>query len=248
MSWRDFWDGDTPIYVNERHKLLHYRLIASGILEAIAELPDPPSPKTASGDPAAPPAAGPVVLDHGCGEALLAGDIALRCQRLYLCDAAASVRQKLSARFAALGNVAVVSPVEVADIPEASLDLVVANSLVQYLTAPEFASALRLWRHALKPNGRLFLADVLPKGSSPAADALALLRFGWQGGFLFAALGGLARTALSDYRKLRAELGLATYDEHEMIALLGEAGFKAERRHPNLGHNQARMAFLATIG
>jgi SAM-dependent methyltransferase len=236
MSWRDFWDGDTPIYVNERHKLLHYRLVARGIVDAIAELAHASPPK----------AAGPVLLDHGCGEALAAQDIAARCERLYLCDAAASVRQKVSARFSALGNVAVVSPVQVADIPETSLDLVVANSLVQYLTAPEFASALRLWRHALKPEGRLLLADVLPKDLSPVTDALALLRFGWQGGFLLAAAGGLVRTVLSDYRKLRAELGLASYEEKELIALLAEAGFRADRRYPNLGHNQARMAFLAT--
>jgi SAM-dependent methyltransferase len=238
VSWHEFWDGETPIYVNERHKLLHYRLVASGIIEAMAQLPDASPGK----------APGPVVLDHGCGEALSAQDVAGRCERLYLCEAAASLRQKLAARFAATGNVVVVSPIEVADIAAASLDLVVANSLVQYLTAPEFASALRLWRHALKPKGVLLLADVLPKGLSPLTDALALLRFGWQAGFLLAAMGGLVRTALSDYRKLRAELGLASYEEKEMIAPLAEAGFVARRRYPNLGHNQARMAFLAKPG
>lgn len=236
MSWLEFWDRDTPIYVNERHKLLHYRLVARGIVDAIAALSDASRAKVE----------GPVVLDHGCGEALAAQDIAARCERLYLCEAAASLRQKLAARFAEIGNVFVLSPVEVADIKQASLDLVVANSLVQYLTAPEFASALRLWRHALKPEGHLLLADVLPKGLSPAPDALALLRFGWQGGFLLAAAGGLVRTVLSDYRRLRAELGLASYEEKELISLLAEAGFKAARRYPNLGHNQARMAFLAT--
>jgi SAM-dependent methyltransferase len=231
LSWRDFWDGDTPIYVNERHKLLHYRLVAGGIVAALGEL-----------DTATPP----LLLDHGCGEALAADEVASRCARLYLCDAGSSVRGKLAARLAGLDNVTVLSPVEVADIPESSLDLVVANSLAQYLTPPEFAALLRLWRHALKPKGRLLLADVLPKGLSPLTDARALLHFGLQGGFLFAALGGLARTAVSDYRKLRAELGLASYDEAEMIALLGEAGFEARRYRPNLGHNQARMAFLAT--
>jgi SAM-dependent methyltransferase len=234
VSWRDFWDGDTPIYVNERHKLLHYRAIASGIVVAIKELP------------AAADGAKPVVLDHGCGEALSAQDIAIGCERLYLCEAASTLRQKLATRFAEAANIVIVDPLAVADLAEASLDLVVANSLVQYLTAAEFAQALRLWRHALKPTGRLLIADVLPKGLSPVTDVLALLRFGWQGGFFFAALLGLMRTALSDYRKLRAELGLASYDEKEMIALLAEAGFKAQRRHPNLGHNQARMAFLAT--
>jgi hypothetical protein len=76
--------------------------------------------------------------------------------------------------------------------------------------------------------------------------ALALLRFGWRCGFPLAAAAGLVRTALSEYPKLRAKLGLASYDEQEMIALLAEASFAAERGHPNLGHDQARMAFLAT--
>jgi SAM-dependent methyltransferase len=186
------------------------------------------------------------VLDHGSGEALYAQDVAMHCERLYLCEAAPSLRQKLTARFGDTPNIAVIGALEVADLAEASLDLVVANSILQYLTAAELASALRLWRHALKPNGRLLIADVLPKGLSPVTDALALLRFGWQGGFFFAAILGLLRTALSDYRKLRAELGLASYEEQEMLGLLTEAGFRAERHRPNLGHNQARMAFLAT--
>jgi len=76
-------------------------------------------------------------------------------------------------------------------------------------------------------------------------DARALLSFAWQGGFLKSALIGLVRTALSDYRKIREELGLSRYSEAEMIEILREAGFAAERRRQNMGHNQARMTFVA---
>ena len=72
-----------------------------------------------------------------------------------------------------------------------------------------------------------------------------MLAFGWQGGFLLPALGGLVRTVFSDYRKIRAELGLTHYEEAEMLALLEKAGFTARRLEKNLGHNQARMAFGA---
>ena len=245
-SWREFWEGETPIYVNERHKLLHYRLIARDILQAMDGLPARASYDGAAGTDGSRLGFRPVVLDQGCGEALSADEIAACGERLYLCDAAASVRARLKARFAGASNIVVINPVEVADIPESSVDLVVANSLVQYLARPEFASLLRLWRQVLKPQGRLLLADVPVRGVSPVADALALLRFGWRGGFLIAAFAGLARTAASDYRKLRAELGFASYDEAEVLALFTEAGFSARRHHPNLGHNQARMAFLAT--
>ncbi|MBV8765668.1 MAG: class I SAM-dependent methyltransferase [Hyphomicrobiales bacterium] len=244
-TWREFWEGDTPIYVSERHKILHYRLIARDILRAIDALPEAARHEDASHADAAAASFRPVVLDQGCGEALSAGEIAARCERLYLCDAAASVRARLQARFARIANIVVINPVEVADIPEGTVDLVVANSLAQYLARSELVSALRLWRELLKPQGRLLLADVPARGVSPMTDALALLRFGWRGGFLLAALAGLARTAVSDYRKLRAELGFASYDETQMLALLSEAGFSARRQIPNFGHNQARMAFLA---
>lgn len=226
MNWRDYWNQDTPIYVSERHKALHYQRIASDIAELV------PSPNAQ-------------VLDHGCGEALSAGRVAARCGRLTLCDAAPLVRERLKRRFGANPKIAVVAPEEIEELPDASLDLVVANSLLQYLSRDELGELLRLWRAKLKPDGRLVLADVIPPGLSPATDATALLAFGWKGGFATRALLGLARTALSDYRKLRQALGLATYAEPEMVELLRGEGFSGERLPRNIGHNQARMTFRA---
>ena len=53
------------------------------------------------------------------------------------------------------------------------------------------------------------------------------------------------RTALSDYRQLRARVGLQHYDEKEMIAKLAASGFIASRAHFNIGHNPWRMTFVA---
>ena len=226
MNWRDFWNQDTPIYVSERHKTLHYRLIARDIAALV-------------------PAPDAVVLDYGCGEALSAERVAARCGRLYLCDAAPLVRERLRERFGHDERVTVLSPEDVTGLPDGSLDLLVANSLVQYLSLNELRDLLRLSRAKLKPDGRLILADVIPPDVNPLTDARALLSFAWQGGFLKNALIGLARTAASDYRTLREELGLAQYGEAEMIELLDDMGFAAERRRPNMGHNQARMTFVA---
>ena len=225
-TWRDFWNQDTPIYVSERHKALHYRLVASDIATLI-ERP------------------GAVVLDHGCGEALAADRVAARCERLYLCDAAALVRERLSERFARDPRIAVLAPEEVEALPDGSLDLVVANSLAQYLTLDELRALLRLWRRKLKDAGRLVLADVIPPDIGPLTDARALLSFAAKGGFLRDALIGLVRTARSEYRNLREELGLAQYEEGEMLEILADAGFSGERQARNIGHNQARMTFHA---
>lgn len=228
MSWRDYWNADTPIYVSERHKTLHYALIARDLASHI-------------------PQSDATVLDHGCGEALSADRVAASCGRLYLCDGAPLVRERLIARFAAQPKITVIAPEQVGDISEHSLDLVVVNSVLQYLSVEEFADLLGLWRSRLKIGGRLILADIIPPDASPLDDVLALLRFAWSGGFLGRALVGLARTALSDYSKLRAELGLTHYGEAEMLSRLRERGFEPRRADRNMGHNGRRMTFVATV-
>lgn len=228
MSWRDFWNGDTPIYVSDCHKALHYRQIAKDIVSHI-------------------PASDAVVLDHGCGEALSADRVAAACGKLYLCEAAPNVRDRLRAMFGHLDTIAVVSPEEVEALADATLDLVVANSLIQYLKPDELTALLALWKAKLRPGGHLVLADVIPPDLGPLSDASQLLGFAWRGGFLKAALAGLVRTAFSDYRKLRAQYGLSTHTAEGITALIAQAGFERIERVPNFGHNPQRMAFRARV-
>jgi SAM-dependent methyltransferase len=226
MSWRDFWNGEHAIYVSERHKALHYRRIAQDIAAAV-------------------PGRDAAVLDVGCGEALSADLVAAAAGRLILCEAAPTVRDRLRARFGRLANLSVVSPEEVEALPDGSLDLVVANSLIQYLSEDELKRALATWLAKLRPGGELILADVIPPDLSPLTDASELLAFAWRGGFFFAALGGLVRTVFSDYRKLRAQYGLSTYSAVGITALVEAAGFQGVTRRANFGHNPHRMAFSA---
>jgi SAM-dependent methyltransferase len=226
MSWRDFWNQDTPIYVSERHKALHYQLIAKDVSALIPTLQA-------------------VVLDYGCGEALSADRVADTCSHLYLCDGAPLVRERLTRRFRGDPRIHVLAPEEMETVADGTLDVIVVNSLLQYLSLDEFRALLGLWRRKLQPEGRLILADVIPPDVSPVEDARSLLAFGWRGGFFKAAALGLVRTALSDYRKIRNELGLSQYGSREMVDLLRDAGYEAERRPRNLGHNQARMSFIA---
>jgi SAM-dependent methyltransferase len=225
-DWISYWDSDHPIYVNARHFDVHYANIADDIVRLL------PSKQAR-------------VLDYGCGEALHADRIAANCATLYLCEAAPTVREKLKARFGKVANISVTTPEEVAAMEPANLDLIIANSLIQYLKRPELLALLKVWRRLLSPGGSLVIADVISPKQSAIADAASLLNFARKNGFLTAAFIGLVKTTLSDYRKLRAELGLTTYPEEEMLQLLTEAGYDAARLRPNLGHNQGRMAFRA---
>jgi SAM-dependent methyltransferase len=226
MSWRDFWNSDHSIYVNARHKALHYDRIARDLSAYI-------------------PSRDAAVLDYGSGEAMSAASLAEKCGTLYLFDTAPNVREKLRGRFAGDPKIIVLSPDGLDSIAEGSLDLIIANSLLQYLQHSEFEDLLDLWHAKLKQDGRLVIADVLPPDLDAIADVKALIDFAWRGGFLIAALAGLGRTFLSDYRRLRNEVGLTRYAPEDLFTLLAAHGFAGEQSPTNVGHNQLRMTFVA---
>lgn len=226
MTWRDFFDRDHSIYVNARHKTLHADLVAKGVA---AHIPNPQAS----------------VLDYGCGEALGARFLAARCAKLFLYDAAPSVRAKLVAANATQPNIVVLDDASFDALPAGSLGVIVVVSVLQYVGEAELSRLLAIFHDKLKDDGVLVLADIVPKNLSALEDARALLEFGWRGGFLFAAVAGLARTALSDYRTLRAQYGLSTYDEADMRELLADHDFDCTRAGENIGHNQQRMTFVA---
>jgi ubiquinone/menaquinone biosynthesis C-methylase UbiE len=225
-DWVAFWNSANSIYVNPRHRDVHYRRIADDILPYV------PGPDG-------------IVLDYGCGEALHADRIAASAGRLILSDAAPNVRAALAQRFAHAVKIEVCAPDEIAAMADDSIDLVTMISVAQYLSRDEFDGLLDLFRRLLKPQGVLVLADVVPPSVSPLTDAASLLRFAQAHGFLGPAILGLVRTAFSDYRRLRGAIGLTLYDEAAMAARLAAAGYAAVRAPANIGHNPARMTFVA---
>ncbi len=225
-DWIAFWDSEHSIYVNARHRDVHYRAIADDIAGYV------PSPSA-------------TVLDFGCGEALHADRVAAAANRLILVDAAPKVRAGLIARFKGHQKIEVRSPQEVAALPDRAIDLVVMNSVAQYLSSSHLDALLVLFRRLLKSGGLILIGDIVPPHVSPATDALALLNFAAANGFLWAAIAGLLRTVVSDYWRLRSTLGLTLYSQAEIEARLEAAGFATSRTRRNIGHNQARMTFLA---
>ena len=225
-EWIDYYDSTHTIYASKLHRDLHFQIVARDIIGYISS-PDA------------------VVLDYACGEALSAAKVADACAKLYLAEPAPGVRGRLIARFAPNTKIRVRSLDDLRKTDEKSIDLVVMNSVAQYMTQDELDSAFAVIRRLLKPSGRLVVGDILRPEVGMGRDVLALLKFASSHGFLTDALYGLASTALSDYRQLRTRVGLQRYSESEMIAKLGRAGFAASRAHNNIGHNPWRMTFVA---
>ena len=225
-DWIDYYDSTHTIYASKLHRDLHFQLIAKDIIAYISS-PDA------------------VVLDYACGEALSAPEVADACGKLYLAEPAPGVRGRLIARFAPNTKIRVRSLEDLRKMDEKSIDLAVMNSVAQYMTSTELDLAFATIRRLLKPGGKLLLGDILRPEVGMPKDVIALLRFAASHGFLRDALIGLVSTALSDYRQLRAKVGLQRYSETEMVAKLAASGFSASRAHVNIGHNPWRMTFVA---
>jgi ubiquinone/menaquinone biosynthesis C-methylase UbiE len=225
-DWIDYYDSTHTIYVSKRHRDLHFEVIARDIVAYIA------SPDS-------------VVLDYSCGEALSAAKVADVCANLILAEPAPGVRGRLIARFAPNTKIRVRSLDDVRKMNERSVDLVVMNSVAQYMTPDELDEALLVIRRLLKPTGRLVLGDILRPQVGMPRDIYALLRFAAKQGFLKDALKGLLATALSDYRQLRSRIGLQRYSEADIVAKLKKFGFTVARAPFNIGHNPWRMTFVA---
>jgi SAM-dependent methyltransferase len=227
-EWIDWYDSDHPIYVNARHRDVHFRRIASDILSFV------PGPDA-------------IVLDYSCGEALHADEVAARVDRLILAEPAPGVRKRLAARYAGNPNIQVRALEDLSSLPAGSTDLIVMHSVAQYMTAAELDGALDRVLTLLKPDGLFVLGDIVAPGTPVLVDALALLGFGLRNGFFLAALGGLTRTYFSDYWRLRGALGLSRYTEADIKTKLATHGLSAQRSPRNIGHNQARTTFLCRI-
>src|SRR5437763_16734033 len=101
-DWIDFYDSAHTIYVNARHRDIHFRQIAEDLTRYVA--------------------AGATVLDYGCGEALHADIVAAQAGRLILVEPAPGVRARLAARFGANPRIEVCAPEGLAALPDHSVD------------------------------------------------------------------------------------------------------------------------------
>ena len=141
-DWIDYYDFTHTIYASKLHRDLHFESVARDIIGYIAS-------KDA------------VVLDYACGEALSAAKVAEACHMLFLAEPAPGVRGRLIARFAPSIRIRVRSLEDLRKMPEKSVDLVVMNSVAQYMTPDELDTAFAVVRRLMKQTGRLVIGDIL---------------------------------------------------------------------------------------
>ena len=219
-GWLEHWDRGRLPYFGARHVRAHYAELARTLR------------------PHLPPAG--VVVDFGPGESWHATTVAAACRRLVLCEAAPGVRTALATRFRDVDRVDVLSPAQLDTLDAGSVDLLVAHSVLQYLTVDETHLLLARAARLLRPGGVLLLGDLVDPRTTPLADVWQLVRFAARGGFLPAVLASMATLPVSTYARTRHRHGLAAHDRTTLAAQVARHGLDVDRLERNLGNNAAR--------
>jgi SAM-dependent methyltransferase len=186
------------------------------------------------------------VLDFGCGWGNVARLLAPIVGELYLWDDAPRMRRLALAAAAGLPNVNMLDlTLEARPSPVAAFDLILANSVAQFMTADEFRRWLLRWRHMLAPTGNIVVSDLVPPDYPALADLLTLLRFSSSKGFLFRALYDAARVMPLYWRTRKARPLLRT-SKDELAAWGLEAGLTVHSFPSNLTCFEQRITAVFT--
>ena len=227
-SWIEYWNRPNGIFVSEVHKRAHYECILSNVL------------------PFLPRRRGSAMLDWGCGEAFAAPWMAATCEQLYLYDPADRIRLRVQERYKDDPRIVVLDDAGLNRLPTSCLDLVLINSVVQYLGRAELIAALGKLRPLLKHEGRILIGDVIVPGTTLSNHLAVFLRFAYRKRFLAAALLGLLRNFRpSSYFSLQRNRGYSQYAEQDFLALLNQSGLVGERLPNNIAISPIRSSYLA---
>lgn len=228
-GWRSYWNQPSTYEQIHRAQAVHYvdKLTATIPLDSNVR-----------------------VLDFGAGFGVVAEALAGKVARMYLWDISESMRSQAQRLLARYRNVEFLDlSSKHASLPGRSCDLIIVNSVVQYMTIEELSSWLVRWRTMLSSNGRIVLSDLIP--SDPPSlffELYETLAFSARCGMLSHVISPPQIEALKRYWKTRNEAGpLLRIGEDTLRRLAGVAGLAVQILPANLTHFSKRMTAVLFV-
>jgi len=179
------------------------------------------------------------VLDFGCGLGFVSERIAAKAGSLTYWDYSRNMLAVAEKRLTGVGQARKADLGDPARDPSRAFDLIVVNSVIQYMGRSELESWLGRWREMLDDEGRLLISDIISPDSSFLKEVRDTLAFSAREGFLI-------RTLLQDsvqylrYLRTRKQATMTQYAEDEIRALAERAGLRFEVLPANLTYKQLR--------
>jgi cyclopropane fatty-acyl-phospholipid synthase-like methyltransferase len=172
-------------------------------------------------------------LDFGCGWGNVARLLAPLVGELSLWDDSARMRALAMETVGGLPNVRMLDLSAPDQVLPGEFDLILANSVAQFMTAAEFQVWLQRWRHMLAPTGNIVVSDLVPPDYPALADLVTLLRFSSSKRFLVRALYDAARV-MPLYWKTRSAQPLLRTSRADLEGWGAAAGLRVQAFPPNL--------------
>jgi SAM-dependent methyltransferase len=186
------------------------------------------------------------VLDFGCGFGFVAAILASHVGEIFLWDASTNMRQRARANVSGHSNVRFIDLAERGAIAsELRFDLILVNSVVQYMSHDEFHVWFQIWRDMLVPGGRIVVSDLISPAYPCSLDVVDVLRFSARTGVLVRALWQLVGEFWR-YWRVRRACSLTRIEPKDLIRLGQTGGFTVSFLPTNLTHFTNRSTAVFT--
>jgi SAM-dependent methyltransferase len=182
------------------------------------------------------------VLDFGCGHGYVAREIAPRVRSIDLWDASPTVRQQAASELRQ-PNVHVLDSLDPGAAPAGRYDLIIVNSVVQYMATDELRSWLEAWARLLRPGGVVIVADVAFAPPDVARELVEWAGFCARQRVLIPAVRFAWRSQAS-YRAALSDEGLHVHDRAVWNRSAADAGLLIEVADANLTLRKRRETLV----
>jgi SAM-dependent methyltransferase len=186
------------------------------------------------------------VLDFGCGFGYVAELLAPSVGELFLWDASANMRRRARVNVARHQNIRLLDLSDPKCLPdELKFELILVNSVVQYMTFDEFSTWLLRWRNMLGPAGRIVISDLIPPDYPALRDFVDLLKLSARRGFLLRAMWQ-AFSEIWRYWGVRRVRPLSRVGREDLSEEAKRAGLTVRYLPANLTHFKKRVTAVFT--
>jgi SAM-dependent methyltransferase len=192
--------------------------------------------------------AGAVVLDFGGGVGFVSEALSPLAGVVWWWDPSPAMRAVAAPRLAKLPNARILPGEALAGEPAAEprFDLILVNSVVQYMPPDELRAWLGAWRDLLRPAGQIVLSDLVAPGHGLVGDALDQVWLGVRGGFLARALlAGLVE--LGPIRAATRRHGFTRLAPEDLRGHARAAGLETRFLPGSLTHRRRRFAAVLSV-
>ena len=186
------------------------------------------------------------VLDFGCGLGFVSEMLAGSVGGLFFWDYSENMLETAAARLASSRNAKAINLDRLEAESQLSFDLILVNSVIQYMSKDELNKWLLRWRDMLGSGGILLISDVILPKPAFITEVSDSLLFAARGGFLFRTLKKDFKQYIR-YLKTRRQGSLMRYSKDDFTRQAEAAGFDVNVLQENLTYRSNRFSAILTM-